>query len=302
MFGKYSKGISFALLASFVSGISIFINKFAVTAIPQPLVFTSIKNTAVAISIIGVLFLNGKWRQIKKLSHKELGLLTLIGVVGGSIPFYLFFTGLSTIPAINGAIIQKTLVLWVAILAIPFLKEKLSRISIIAVFLLFLANILIGGFTGFKYSTGEGLVLLATLLWAIETVLAKKIIPNIDPDILTAARMGIGAIVLLLMSVIMQPIALSGIPSFSYTQWFWLALTATTLFIYVSTWYRALKFASAIMVTSILVGVTFVTNLLSAIFITHTFSSLLIIQSILITVGITILVRLESQHLVSPVA
>jgi drug/metabolite transporter (DMT)-like permease len=308
MFGSHSKGVNFALAAALISGVSIFINKFAVTAIKQPLFFTTVKNAGVAILIIGILIVSGKWRQIQKLTRHELGLLFLIGVVGGSIPFYLFFTGLSTIPAINGAIIQKTLIIWVALLALPFLKEKLSRGSAVAVLLLFAANILVGGFSGFKFSTGEGLVLLATLFWAVEIVLAKKILPTVDPDILTAARMGFGSLLLLSTSLVLQPTALNSIFSLSANQWGWLVLTMVLLLAYVTTWYRALKFAPATVVTSVLVAATIVTNFLSAIFITHSINLLLIFQSALIITGIIVLIRMElksalqrSQNLVGPV-
>ena len=171
-----SKGIYLALIAALISGVSIFINKFAVDIIREPLVFTTIKNTGVAFLIAGFLLVSGKWKKIKKLKKKEVVLLGLIGVIGGSIPFYLFFTGLSMIPAVNGAILHKTLVLWVAILAIPFLGEKLSKTGWLAVIVLFTANILVGGFKGFNLSIGEFYVLAATIFWAVETVLSKKVV------------------------------------------------------------------------------------------------------------------------------
>ena len=92
--------------------------------VKPPIVFTAEKNVFVGLLIIGVLLFSWKWKEVKKLTKRELVYLSLIGIIGGSLPFYLFFTGLSMIPAINGAIIHKTLFIWVAILAIPFLKEK----------------------------------------------------------------------------------------------------------------------------------------------------------------------------------
>lgn len=286
-----NKGIYFALIAAFISGVSIFINKFAVDAIKDPLVFTSIKNTGVAILILGILLFSRKWKVIKKFNRRDFIYLSLIGLIGGSIPFYLFFKGLSMIPAINGAIIQKTLVIWVAFLAIPFLKEKLSKAAIIGVFFLFVSNFLVGGFKGFLFSRGEFLVLIATILWAFEIILAKKILPKVDPDILTAARMGIGAIVLLIISAVLQPSAFSKSLDLNPTQLFWILLTTFTLFGYVTIWYRALKFVPAISVTSILVASTLVTNLLSAVFVTHTFNSLLVFQSLVILAGLFVLYK-----------
>lgn len=295
MFGKNSKGVYFALIAALISGFSIFLNKFAVTAVGQPLVFTAVKNTCVAVFIIAFIVFSGKWMQIKFLSKRKLVLLFIVGVIGGSIPFYLFFTGLSSIPAINGAIIQKTLVLWVAILALPLLKEKLTKVGAAMVFVLFFANVLVGGFSGFKFSTGEGLVLLATLFWAVETVIAKKILPNMDSDLLVAARMGFGSLILLILSAVLQPTSLAKVFTFSVGQWEWVILTSILLLFYVATWYRALKFAPAIVVTSVLVGATIVTNILSAIFVIHSVNLPLVVQSVLILLAVGFLIRVESK-------
>lgn len=290
---KSKKGIYLALLAAFISGVSIFLNKYAVDAIKQPLVFTSIKNTGVAMLLVTTVIMSGKWKKILNLGKNELWKLFLIGVIGGSIPFYLFFTGLSQTPAVNGAIIQKTLIIWVAILAWPLLKEKMSFKKTALVALLFGANLLVGGFKGFKFSQGEGLILLATLFWAIETIIVKKALVKIDPVILVTARMGIGSIILLIMSAVLQPVALNKVVNLSINQWFWIILTMITLFGYVTSWYTALKHASATSVMAILVGSTLVTNILSAVFITHSFNGLMMIQTLTMVVGIAILSRIE---------
>lgn len=164
MSSTLKKGIYLALLTALISGISNFVNKIAVAAIKPPLVFTAEKNAIVGILIIGILIATWKWEKIKNLTRKQISYLVLIGIIGGSLPFYLFFTGLSLIPAINGALIHKTLVFWVALLAIPFLKEKISKLQILAVLLLFASNFVIGGFVSLQHSRGELFVLIATIL------------------------------------------------------------------------------------------------------------------------------------------
>lgn len=288
MSSKVTKGIYLAFATAFISGFSNFVNKIAVDIVKPPLVFTAEKNAFVGLLIIGVLLASWKWKEIKTLKRKEILFLTLIGIIGGSIPFYLFFTGLSQIPAINGAMIHKTLFIWVAILAIPFLKEKISRLQIVAVSLLFIANFMIGGFVKFQFSTGEIMVLAATLLWAVENILAKKILPKVDPDIVTAARMGIGSIILIAASAIIAPKALSHGLALNQTQWFWMAITVVLLLGYVTTWYRALKFAPATTVASILVSATLITNILSAIFITHTWTTTMGTQAALTAIGLAL--------------
>jgi drug/metabolite transporter (DMT)-like permease len=289
MSANQTRGIRLAIITALISGISIFVNKLAVSAIEPPLVFTATKNASVGLFILGILLATKKWQQFKKLTRREFIYLILIGIIGGSLPFYLYFTGLSQIPAINAALIHKTLVLWVAILAVPFLREKLTSIQILGVTLLFGSNLAIGGFQGFQFSFGELLVLAATILWAVENILAKKILFSLDPDLVVAARMGFGSIILLISSSLVYPQALGNIINLNFTQWLWLIITAAFLFGYVMTWYRALKLAPATTVASVLVASTLVTNVLSALFVARALTPLLILQALLAISGIGLL-------------
>lgn len=305
MNGNTTKGIYLALTTAFISGVAIFVNKFAVTVIQPPVMFTAVKNTGVGLLILAILLTSRKWKLVKKLNKRELIYLILIGIIGGSIPFYLYFTGLTQIPAINAAIIHKTLVIWVALFAIPLLKEKMSALQIFAVILLFGANLLVGGFQGFTFLEGEFLVLIATIFWAIENVLAKQILPTVDPDIVTSARMGFGSIILLGATTITAPAALVKSLFLTPTQWLFMIITMATLLGYVMTWYRALKYAPATTVTSVLVASTLVTNILSAIFVTHQWTILMGIQTVLMIVGVALFwfsVNLRKKKTVAVIA
>ena len=134
-----TRGIYLSLLTAGISGVSIFLNKFAVTSVGEPLVFTTIKNLGVAFILLASLLASRKWLQFKTIQKQDWLSLLLIGVIGGSIPFYLFFSGLSLVPAITGNLIHKTLFIWVAVLAIILLKEKLKPIHILSYILIFLA-------------------------------------------------------------------------------------------------------------------------------------------------------------------
>jgi len=290
------KGIYFAFITAFISGISIFLNKFALDVVKPPLYFTSIKNFSVGILIACIILFSRELGSIKKLKKKELAYLFLIGVVGGSIPFYLYFTGLSQIPAINGAMIHKTLVVWVAVFAIPFLKEKLSKTQISGVLLLFISNFMIGGFKGFEFSRGEMFVLAATILWAIENVLAKKILATVKVNIVVLFRMGLGSLILAAATFATLPNVVAKTFSLDISQVFWITLTGAFLLGYVLTWYKALKYSSAITVTSILVSSTLITNFLSAIFITHTWETVITSQSLLIAGAVILLLGTERKE------
>ena len=118
--------------------------------------------------------------------------------IGGSVPFVLFFEGLSRATATQAAFIHKTLVVWVALLAVPLLRERLgagarrwrSCCS-------WPARPGSPGDAGtLVFGAGEAMILAATLLWAVEVILVKRLVAGSTPRTLAAARMALGAVVL----------------------------------------------------------------------------------------------------------
>jgi len=256
-----------ALSAAFISGISLFVNKFAVTTMKDPILFATLKNSLVAVFIIGVVLVFRRWNEIRSLTKHQWLKLFAIGIIGGALPFALFFEGLAQTSAINGAFIHKTLFLWVALLAVPFLKEKMVWQQWVGVAVVFIGNLFIGGFTGFKFNIGEIMILAATILWAVENIIAKKTLADISSATVGAARMTIGSI--LLISYIALFSSFSPIFALTSVQWSWMILTGVLLSGYVLVWYSALSRAPATYVATLLVPATLITNVLSALFVTH---------------------------------
>jgi len=259
-----------ALTTALISGTSNFLTKIAVMALKDPVLYTTLKNSIVALLLIGIVILARRAGEIRWLSGAQWTRLVLIGAIGGSIPFALYFTGLAQTTAINAGLIHKTLFVWVMILAIPFLKERVSAWQLVGIAMIFAANFFIGGFKGFRFNAGELMILGATILWAVENIIAKKALKDISSTTVASARMIFGSVILLAF------IAWRGggeaVLSLSGTQWMWTLLTSALLAGYVLTWYTALKYAPATYVATLLVPATLVTNILSALFITHAFS------------------------------
>lgn len=277
-----------ALLTAVISGTANFVNKFAVTAAKDPIFFTTLKNGVVAVLLIGLLVAFRKWEEIRHLTGRQWAKLIAIAVVGGSVPFALFFTGLTQTSALNASLIHKTLFLWVALLAIPILKERLSFLQWIGVAALFGANLFVGGFTGFKFNLGELLILGATLLWAVENVIAKIALRDLSSGTVAAARMVLGSLVLLALSATRG--SLGQITGLNPSQWGWVLLTGGLLSGYVWTWYTALKHAPATLVATLLVPATLVTNLLSAVFVTHELTPTQLTSGALFVIGATLMI------------
>jgi drug/metabolite transporter (DMT)-like permease len=175
-----------------------------------------------------------------------------VAVVGGSVPFVLFFEGLARAEATQAAFIHKTLVVWVALLAVPLLRERFGPPHALAVVLLLAGQAWIAGEAGtVVFGTGEAMILAATLLWAVEVVFVKHLLASLAPRTLAAARMGLGTVVLVGWVVVTGKAGdLAGLGG---EQWQWVLLTGLLLTAYVATWYAALALAQAVDVTAVLV-------------------------------------------------
>lgn len=167
--------------------------------------------------------------------------------------------------AITGGFIHKTLFVWVSILAVIFLKERLGKIQWAALGVLVLGNFLLGAFNSFHIGAGEMMILLATILWAVEYILAKKVLSNLSSLIVAWARMFFGSFVLI--SYLLINGKASQLFLLDKNQWGWTLLIAMFLLGYVTLWYKALKLAPASTVSSILVIGSPITTLLSLTFI-----------------------------------
>ena len=153
--------------------------------------------------------------------------VVLVGVIGGSIPFILFFSGLAMASAPSAAFIQKTLFVWVALLAVPFLGERLGLAPLAALAVLFVGQALVLPPSGIALGRGRdddpGR----------DTVLGGRDDPrqaapaSIPTSVMAAPRMGIGLVVLV------GYLAVSGklgvVAGLSQVQWGWALLTGLVL-------------------------------------------------------------------------
>ena len=85
-----NKGLLLVFSTAIISGLSIFTNKFGVGEF-DPYLFTFLKNLLVAALLVGLILSLKEFKNLKKLTKKDWLILTIIGLVGGSIPFLLFF-------------------------------------------------------------------------------------------------------------------------------------------------------------------------------------------------------------------
>ena len=261
-------GVALAFVTACVSGVSVYVNAKGVARFDDATVYTTAKN-AVAGALLLVLALPlflarrspSERAALPRTRRHWLGLVA-IACVGGSVPFVLFFEGLSRATATQAAFIHKTLVVWVALLAVVLLRERLRPLHVLAIGLLMAGQLVLVPNVGVvSFGVGEAMILAATLLWAVEVIVVKRLVVPLEPRTLAAARMALGAVVLVAW------IAVSGrtteLLSLGAAQWGWAIVTGALLTAYVFTWYAALARAQAIDVTAVLVFGAVVTAVLA---------------------------------------
>lgn len=235
------KGILLVLSTALISGVSIFINSFGVQVI-NPHIFTGLKNLITALFILAIILSIGEFKKFKALTKKQWLQLVSIGFVGGSIPFLLFFKGLSITTGPEGALMHKLMFLPVILMAFIFLKEKINKSLLIGAGLLLLGNIFLlrFNFSNIFWDKGDLLILIAVLFWSVEQIISKKAVAEISPRIIALGRLGFGFGFILLFWLATDQIGL--LTNLSLHQFNWTLITAIILLGYVLTWYAGLKY------------------------------------------------------------
>lgn len=246
-------GVGLALGTALISGVSVYLNKFAVTAVPDAVLFTTLKNTVVGLAFLVVLAVAAFSKQSERaaaMTRRDWFGLAVVAVIGGSVPFLLFFTGLKLASAPSASLIQKSMFIWVALLAAPLLGERIGKWIVAGLAVLFIGQVFSNFPKAWGWGAGENLILIATLFWAAESILVKRLLPHVPVALAATARMAGGAVVMWgFLGVTQQA---GGVLALTSNQWLWVLITSVFLFGYVATWYAALKFAPATVVTSVL--------------------------------------------------
>lgn len=256
------QGLWYAFIAAVISGFAVFINKFGVSLWASGSVYTTAKNIVAGLILTGAIIGVGRIAELRTFSRATWIRLLAIALIGGSVPFALFFSSLKLVSVTEAAFIHKTLFLWVALLAYPFLKERLRGVQIVALAILAYGAVLLGTPLSWTFGAGAAMALAATMLWAVENIIAKIALRNVSSLTLAWARMFFGSLFLLAYLMVTGK-ATQLIPA-SLAQFGWAAATGAVLFAYVIFWYAALKRAPATMVTSVLVLAAPITAILNS--------------------------------------
>lgn len=282
-------GTILVILTAIFSGFNIVANKYFLAAV-DPLILTAIRGL-----MIGILFLfislvvaNKDNGQFKHTSWKN---LLLIGIIGGGIAFWMFFSGLKLTLASRAAFIHKTLPIYATILAVIFLKEKVSKRTYFALILMLCGLFIMESQNlTFDLRIGDLLVLGATILWAVENTIAKKsMIQNENNFVVVFSRMFFGSIVL--FGIIFLFGKQSLLMSLNSKQWTYILISGGLLTMYVLTYYWGLKHIKLSKASTILLLAPVITLILSITWLGEKASLLQLIGSFVILIGSYLVIR-----------
>jgi drug/metabolite transporter (DMT)-like permease len=254
-------GVGLALATALISGVSVWLNGRYVKLFDDPTLLAAVRNGLVGLVLATFALSSGRLGELRALDGRRRLALLAIGVIGGGIPFALFFNGLALSTSPAAALIHKTLFLWVAVLAVVALGERLGWAQLAALGVLLVGTLVLAPSGALGAGVGEAMIVAATLLWAVEVVVVRRVLlTGVSPSLAAAARMVVGSVTLL--GLVAASGGLDGLATWGAAQWQAVAITSLLLTGYVATWYGALQRASASLVTSVLVlGVVVTTGL-----------------------------------------
>lgn len=288
------RGVMLALGTAAISGLSVYINAFGVKLVPDAAVYTTAKNGVAALILVGLALALGARGELPGLRLRQRSGLVAVALIGGSIPFVLFFSGLALATAPTAAFIHKTLFVWVALMAVPLLGERLGLIPIAALGVLLLGQVLMTPPVGMGWGPGETMIAAATLLWSVEVIVAKRLLVGVSAPLLAASRMGLGFV--FLVGYLALSGRLAGLVTLPSEALVWVLATGVLLAGYVSTWYGALRLAPATTVTSILVIAAVGTGVLSTLTTGTAPDPRVVVGYLLVVAAVAVIVLHASRH------
>jgi drug/metabolite transporter (DMT)-like permease len=292
---KEAKGTIFAIIAAIISGFSIPLNKIFVVNLDTT-VFTAVRALIIGIIFFIISFLRREFNN-KKINWRY---LTLIAIIGGSFAFLLFFTGLKLTTAGRGAFLQKTMPLYIVIFAFLFLKEKIPKKHLYSL-LLMLAGTVIIYYSDIiptqlwsNPSLGDLLIIGATILWALENIIARKaMIKGENNFIVSFARMFFGGIILFAFVLLFGNY--NALLSLGVQQTINIIISTIILFGYVFFWYWSIKLLNVSKASAFLLLSPVISLLFGAIVLNEPASITQLIGSALILVGACFVSNVKSE-------
>lgn len=244
-------GVALAFIAYAMLGTYAIFGKVLVEHISQ---FLIILINELLGGIILLLFMDfsKKLNEFRNKKTKDYVYILLLATLTAIIAPLLFLTGLTLTSATNAVLIGRAEVLLTTIFAILLLKDKITLHQVIGSIIMLLGIVLIATQNfqnGFEFNIGDALIIGAALSLAIATVIFKKHLQHIEPEVIVTVRNIFGASILFVISLFVLDISDIAMVFDWKNSTLILGLVMCTIVFGQSLYYKALELTSAVNVS-----------------------------------------------------
>lgn len=181
------------------SGYEIF--QIAADDIPSKIVFAGYRFLFAGLLLLLLAMVQRK--PIGRLSSRQFGQLTLLGVTQTSLQYIFFYIGLAFTTGVKGSIMNATGTFFSVLLAhFIYQNDKLSYNKTLGCILGFVGVMVVNfnsGLLDFSFTlAGDGSIVLAAFILSAATLYGKRISQTVDPTVMTGYQLGIGGLVLVI--------------------------------------------------------------------------------------------------------
>lgn len=181
------------------SGYEIF--QIATDDIPSKIVFAGYRFLFAGVLLLSLALMQRK--PIARLSPRQFGQLTLLGLTQTSLQYIFFYIGLAFTTGVKGSIMNATGTFFSVLLAhFIYQNDKLSYNKTLGCILGFAGVMVVNfnnGLMDFNFSlSGDGSVVMAAFILSAATLYGKRISQTVDPTVMTGYQLGIGGLALVI--------------------------------------------------------------------------------------------------------
>ena len=181
------------------SGYEIF--QIAAGDIPSKIVFAGYRFLFAGLLLL--LLAIAQRKPIGRLSTRQFGQLTLLGVTQTSLQYIFFYIGLAFTTGVKGSIMNATGTFFSVLLAhFIYQNDKLSYNKTLGCILGFTGVMVVNfnsGLLDFSFTlAGDGSIVMAAFILSAATLYGKRLSQTVDPTVMTGYQLGIGGLVLVI--------------------------------------------------------------------------------------------------------
>ncbi len=292
-----NKGIILAIAAAVMSGIAIPANKFFIVNLDAS-VFTAVRSVIIGVAFLFISFYESrtKHRRFNKVPWRY---LIAIAVIGGAAAFLLYFTGLKLTTAGRAAFLyHSALTIFTVMLAAAFLGERISNRMAAALMAMLSGTVVLyvsqvaPSQLWLNPSLGDLLIIAASLLWAIEYIISRKVMVMGETNfVVSFARMFFGGLILL--GVVAASGDLHALSNLSVQQWTNIMLSTLLLFADVLFWYWSIRYINVSKAAALLLIAPIISLIGGIAFLQEPAPALQIVGSAIILIGAYLLIGVK---------